>query len=74
MSIQTEEGRIEAREEEVINRVAILGATGPVIPRISEGALLAVSQSRTNDPHKTNMQVEEVVPQIGITRTREISA
>ena len=56
------------RKEEVAHRVAPLGIKGPGIP---EEALMAVGQSRMNGLCETNMRIEEVVPQIRITRTRE---
>ena len=56
------------------------GATHPAMPlgitslgfsQISEEALLAVEQSRTNNLREKHMQLEGVLPQTGITRTTQ---
>ena len=70
-SIQTEEELMGSREKGVTNTAAPLGVIGLEIPRRSEKALLAVHQSRTKDLHEKRGRVEEVIPQTGITRTRE---
>ena len=39
--------------------------------KTSERFLLAKDQSPTKDLRETNMRIEEVIPQIGITQTRK---
>ena len=55
---------MDPREDELTHRVEPLGVTGPRIPRIQEGILLAADQSRLNGLRNTHMQMEEVIPQI----------
>ena len=59
------------QEEGVTHPATSLGVTSVEFPRISEEALLALGQSRTNDPRETHMRMEKVVRQTGFTRTRE---
>ena len=71
MSIQTEDGSMGPQEEGLIHTATPLGITGLGVPRTSEEALLAVDQPQTSDLRELLMRVEEVTPQIGITRIRE---
>ena len=70
-SIETEEGPMDSQEERVTHPATPLGVTGLGSLRISEEALLAVGNSRTNNLREKHMRVEKLIPQTGITRTRE---
>ena len=70
-SIKTEEEPMCPQEERINHPATPLGVNSLRVPRTSEEIWWAVGQSRMKDLCEKNMWVEELIPQTGITRTKE---